>query len=71
MVVGNTPFRGDSVLELKKQIFNGFYSFPETSSPFFQDLVNGILKQDPAQRYSLIDVQSHYWLAKEHFPQVK
>uniref|UniRef100_A0A915KCC0 non-specific serine/threonine protein kinase n=1 Tax=Romanomermis culicivorax TaxID=13658 RepID=A0A915KCC0_ROMCU len=68
MVVGNTPFRGESVAELKKQILNGYFTFPETASPFFQDLVNGILKQDPITRYSLIDVQNHYWLSKEHFP---
>lgn len=68
MVVGNTPFRGETVSELKKQILEGFFSIPDFVTPFCQDLINGVLKQDPTARYSLLDVQNHYWLGKEHFP---
>lgn len=69
MVVGNTPFRGETVSELKKQILEGFFTVPDFVSPFCQDLINGVLKSDPLARYSLLDMQNHYWLGKEHFPQ--
>lgn len=68
MVTGNTPFRGETVAELKKQILAGYFTIPDHVSPFCQDLINGILKMDPTSRYTLLDMQGHYWLGKENFP---
>ena len=56
LVVGNTPFRGDTVSELKRLILDGYFTIPESITPFCQDMINGILKMQPTSRMNLNDI---------------
>jgi serine/threonine protein kinase len=56
MLVGRTPFRGDTVSELKKLILEGVYTTPDTVSLSARTLITAILNLVPAARLSLNDI---------------
>jgi hypothetical protein len=57
MLVGVTPFRGETVNDLKKNILAGTYTMPEYVSTFAQHIINRMLEMDPARRMNVIDVK--------------
>jgi len=68
MLSGNTPFRGDTVADIKKLILTGEYQTPEYFSPEAKDLIGGILRLVPNSRLTLVEICDHTWMSQQHFP---
>lgn len=68
MVTGNTPFRGDTVSDLKRQVLLGQYSIPDFVSENCQKLINGLLKMEPTERLTLTEIKNHLWMINANFP---
>ncbi len=67
MVTGNTPFRGDTVAELKRMIIEGEYYMPESLSIEVQELIKAILKMDPKNRMPLEEIMAHPWMGNPEY----
>ncbi|CAJ0931767.1 unnamed protein product, partial [Mesorhabditis belari] len=68
MLVGITPFKGETVAELKEVIIAGTYSMPEYLSTFAQHMISKMLEMDPGKRMDIHDVKKAYWLRDIKFP---
>uniref|UniRef100_A0A914VP01 non-specific serine/threonine protein kinase n=1 Tax=Plectus sambesii TaxID=2011161 RepID=A0A914VP01_9BILA len=69
MVVGQTPFRGETVAELKQQITDGFFTIPDYVTAPCQELIKGMLNMEPEKRITLYEIKNSVWLEKAKFPQ--
>ena len=58
LVCGYTPFRGDTVTELKKLILTDSYEFPEHTSEQLRDLVRGLLRPVASERLTLHEIKA-------------
>lgn len=68
-LVGVTPFRGESVAELKKHILEGAFVIPEYVSAFAQQLIRRMLEMEPAKRATALELRRTYWLRESKFPE--
>ncbi|CAB3404310.1 unnamed protein product [Caenorhabditis bovis] len=62
MLVGVTPFRGETVAELKTVIMQGSYNIPEYVSLLANHLIAAMLRVDVANRADIEEVKKNYWL---------
>ncbi|CAD6199339.1 unnamed protein product [Caenorhabditis auriculariae] len=62
MLVGVTPFRGETVSELKVVIIQGAYTIPDYVSLLATHLLQSMLTLDPAKRSLIHDVKKNYWM---------
>lgn len=67
MLVGVTPFKGETVQELKKCILDGAYSIPEYVSAYAQSLIRKTLEPDISQRISILELKKMLWLRDTKF----
>lgn len=61
LATGTLPFIGE-MKSLIKQILTSEPAIPNEISPFMLDLLMGLLKKDPNERFSIEDVQVHPWV---------
>ena len=65
LLMGETPFKGNSQAALFKVIVKGVYQpVPNTFSPQCRDLVTKMLTVNSEKRISIGSVETHPWLAK-------
>lgn len=57
MLVGVTPFRGETVHDLKRNILNGTYTVPDYISTFAQHLIWRMLCMSPSKRASILELK--------------
>lgn len=57
MLVGVTPFRGETVSDLKKNILGGAYTMPEYVSTFAQHIIHRMLEMEPTKRMDVVDIK--------------
>lgn len=57
MLVGITPFRGETMQNLKKSILDGFYTTPDYVSTFAQHLIARMLERDIIKRSSILELK--------------
>ncbi|KAI1703545.1 protein kinase domain-containing protein [Ditylenchus destructor] len=69
MLVGVTPFRGESVHDLKRNILEGGFYMPEYVSTFAQHLINRMLEMDSYKRATITELRRTYWLKDTKFPE--
>jgi polo-like kinase 1 len=67
MLFGKPPYETPDVKQTYKRIKNNEYMFPDNipCSEAARDLIEGILKLDPSQRYTLDEILEHEWLTSE------
>ena len=63
MLTAKMPFNGDTIPSLQKDIVKGQFSFPSQLSTDSRTLIQGILTQNPAERYNIDDILSSTWMA--------
>lgn len=65
---GKTPFRSNAPLEIQKNIIDGDYEFGEDVSKDAVDLITKILKPDPKNRPSIVQLLTHSLISvKKYF----
>jgi len=62
LLVGKPPFESENSQETYKKIVSSVCKFPEYVTPNARDLINKLLKKNPAERISLYDVKKHPWI---------
>ena len=62
LVHGRAPFTGVHPREISDKIMRGVIRFKPNVSEEYKDLVNAILKYEPAERIPLIKVFDHPWV---------
>ncbi|TMW62805.1 hypothetical protein Poli38472_005423 [Pythium oligandrum] len=62
LLCGKFPFQGQSIHQLYQNIRATSLAFPSSLSKDVQHLLQGILVVDPAQRFTLSEIQDHSWL---------
>ncbi|CEF59588.1 Protein kinase domain and Serine/threonine-/dual specificity protein kinase, catalytic domain and Protein kinase-like domain-containing protein [Strongyloides ratti] len=67
MLVGVTPFRGDTVSDLKQTILKGQYNMPDYLTTFAQHVINRMLDINPQRRMTIEDIKKTYWLNDAKF----
>ncbi|XP_029415868.1 sperm motility kinase 2B-like, partial [Nannospalax galili] len=65
MVTGNTPFRANSLKELRAQILVAKYHVPSWISEELRDLLGHLLTVNPTLRPTVNEVKCHPWLMEE------
>ncbi|XP_043198553.1 serine/threonine-protein kinase NIM1-like isoform X2 [Amphibalanus amphitrite] len=68
MVAGAMPFRATTVTALKRQILSGAFPEPEGVSAQCLSLIRGLLRLQPAERWTLREVADCPWLAGQTLP---
>ena len=64
MMTSQMPFRADTVGRLKRCITNGEYVIPSYVPDSCQLLIRGILKQVPADRFTIREIMESAWYLK-------
>ncbi|KAI6172088.1 hypothetical protein M3Y98_00934400 [Aphelenchoides besseyi] len=67
MLVGVTPFRGETVQELKKNILEGVFTIPEYVSQQAQMLITRMLDMNPIKRPRAEDLKKMYFFNDTKF----
>ena len=62
MVVGYSPFKGANMYDLYQKVKKGNYVLPSTLSEEIVYFINGMLQQDPNQRYDANQLKTHKFL---------
>uniref|UniRef100_G3U2J4 non-specific serine/threonine protein kinase n=1 Tax=Loxodonta africana TaxID=9785 RepID=G3U2J4_LOXAF len=62
MVTGSLPFRGKTLMKLRKQVLEGQYDVPFHMSSQCQHLLSKIFIRDPRKRATLEDILAHLWM---------
>ncbi|VDM27057.1 unnamed protein product [Toxocara canis] len=57
MLVGMTPFRGETINDLTQNILKGTYNMPEYLSTFAQHIISRMLEMDANKRMTISDVK--------------
>ncbi|VDD94167.1 unnamed protein product [Enterobius vermicularis] len=57
MLVGNTPFRGDTISDLRQNILKGFFDLPDYLSSFAQLIITRMLEMNPEKRMTVFDIK--------------
>ncbi|GMR36737.1 hypothetical protein PMAYCL1PPCAC_06932, partial [Pristionchus mayeri] len=68
ILVGVTPFRGETVSDLKGKVLEGKYTFPEYLSLFSQEVMRRLLEMNSKERMKVTEVKRMYWLRDSRFP---
>lgn len=58
-VTGEYPFEGDSIYKLFENIGKGDFTIPDYIEDPLRDLLLGMLKKDPEERFSLQQIRQH------------
>ncbi|XP_070264810.1 serine/threonine-protein kinase MARK2-like [Myotis yumanensis] len=66
MLTGVTPFEGDNITNVKRQIISGDYQVPSILSKKAQKLLRKLLTVDPSKRPTMEAVMKDRWLNKGH-----
>ncbi|KAJ1369714.1 G2-specific protein kinase nim-1 [Parelaphostrongylus tenuis] len=67
MLIGVTPFRGESVSDLKKSILQGSFTLPMYLDHSSRTLIERMLSMDPYKRPNIEDVKKSIWLRDSQF----
>ena len=62
MLVAKMPFTGDTIPALQKNILKGHFTFPSRISADAKTLIQGILTQNPSERYDIDDIVGSTWM---------
>lgn len=62
MSVGRLPFYNEDVTRLVTMIVYDELTFPDSISPLLRDLIQKLMKKDPAERIKLREIREHEWL---------
>ncbi|CAP34150.1 Protein CBG16284 [Caenorhabditis briggsae] len=62
MLVGTTPFKGETVSQMKKQIMEGNYYLPEYISAMAGELIKNMLEVDSEKRADVDWVKKSIWM---------
>ncbi|KHJ94062.1 hypothetical protein OESDEN_06016 [Oesophagostomum dentatum] len=68
MLIGVTPFRGESVPELKTAILQGSFTLPMYLEHSSRMLIESMLSMEPYKRPKIEDVKKSIWLRGCRFP---
>lgn len=63
MLIGVTPFRGESVHDLKRNILEGGYYMPEYVSTFAQHIISRMLEMDSYKRANITELKVCEYMA--------
>ncbi|GIX99258.1 hypothetical protein CDAR_447481 [Caerostris darwini] len=63
---GKYPFEGDNIYKLFENIGKGEFEVPKDLDPLLQDLLMGMLRKDPAERFTLKLIREHDWVKKKY-----
>ncbi|KAG8183049.1 hypothetical protein JTE90_018095 [Oedothorax gibbosus] len=63
---GKYPFEGDNIYKLFENIGKGEFEVPENLDPLLQDLLYGMLRKDPSERFTLQLIRNHDWVRKKY-----
>uniref|UniRef100_A0A183E9X3 non-specific serine/threonine protein kinase n=1 Tax=Gongylonema pulchrum TaxID=637853 RepID=A0A183E9X3_9BILA len=67
MLVGTTPFRGETINDLKQCVLRGIYVVPDYISTFAHHAIGRMLVVDPKKRGTIEDVKKVYFLRESKF----
>ncbi|CEI95899.1 hypothetical protein RMCBS344292_10075 [Rhizopus microsporus] len=70
MIVGHAPFTSKNPIELYENILLCSIQWPSDISSEAKDLIQGLLKVKPADRYNLQEIKAHPWFADIDFEQL-
>ncbi|CAI4226547.1 unnamed protein product [Auanema sp. JU1783] len=62
MLVGVTPFRGETVQDLKSTIMAGIYTIPDYISQSAQNLIRSMLNMEASNRPGIDEIKKNFWL---------
>uniref|UniRef100_A0A7I5EBE5 non-specific serine/threonine protein kinase n=1 Tax=Haemonchus contortus TaxID=6289 RepID=A0A7I5EBE5_HAECO len=68
MLIGVTPFRGETVPELKSVILQGSFTLPLYLEHSSRMLIESMLSMDPYKRPKIDDIRRSIWLRGSQFP---
>ncbi|VDL77091.1 unnamed protein product [Nippostrongylus brasiliensis] len=68
MLIGVTPFRGETVPELKTVILQGSFTLPLYLEHSSRMLIESMLSMDPYKRPKIEDIRKSIWLRGCRFP---
>lgn len=68
MICGYLPFENQNTAVLEDLIINADFEIPSFVSDECKDLLYGILNADPAERFSIEDIQNHPWTSLMQLP---
>ncbi|CAE7634383.1 KIN10 [Symbiodinium sp. CCMP2456] len=61
MMCGQLPFEDADIQQLFKKILSGVYTTPAFVTDRAKDLLAGLLRVDPARRFTTMDVRADPW----------
>lgn len=60
------PFEGDNIYKLFENIGKGHFTIPDNVDSLMADLIQGMLKYDVGERFTLVQIRQHDWFRKKH-----
>jgi serine/threonine-protein kinase 11 len=66
ITTGLYPFEGDNIYKLFENIGRGEYTIPQGVDTLLEDLIRGLLQQEPSKRFTIQQIRSHDWFRKKH-----
>ncbi|KAF8561483.1 hypothetical protein P879_07974 [Paragonimus westermani] len=70
MVVGQLPFRGDSISKIKRLVLDGTYTIPTFVKPACEELITGLLCRAVEKRFQINQVQESTWFAGKRWSEL-
>lgn len=68
ITTGKYPFDGENIYRLIDNISKGQFTIPDDLEETLQDLLTGMLRKDPNQRFTLKQIKDHPWFRRRHPP---
>ncbi|XP_066260931.1 serine/threonine-protein kinase STK11 isoform X1 [Euwallacea similis] len=68
IMTGKYPFEGDNIYRLFENIGKGDFTIPNEIEDPLRDLLLGMLRKDPDERFSLRQIRQHPWLSRKPPP---
>ena len=65
MICGYLPFEDEHISRLYKKILKGKFDIPNNISNAAKDLITGMLKTDPNERYTIEQIKIHPWMTQD------
>jgi serine/threonine-protein kinase 11 len=66
LTTGKYPFEGDNIYRLFENISKCELTIPSEADELLQSLINGMLRKEPEERFSIEDIKYHDWVKKKH-----